>query len=623
MTGVCALLGLSLIALASAQQSKCGTNSTYDYVVIGGGNAGSVVGTRLAEAGFSVAILEAGGNYQADLPDLQVPINQGLTGGTGIEGINQDVDWGFQTQPQPGANNREIHYARGKCLGGSTASNGLIYQRGTKGSYKAWANMVNDLTFEWDNLLQYFERSVRFSPPDNSKRLENATTSFNEHVFSQSSNGSSIDVSYLNAVAPFSTWLFKALEAVGITKVDDFNSGELLGAQYSSSTVSPSSEQRSSADYIIAGAHSSTLQVCAHTLAEKVIFDDDKNAVGVEAEYKNTSFTLSARKEVIISAGAFQSPQILLLSGVGPKDTLDSLQIPIVAESPGVGQNMWDHVFFGVTFPVTLDTLTRYFNDPEYQTNQVLQYLATKSGALAGGLDFIGWEKLPEEYRSELSASTLNDLSNFPSDWPEIELISGNFFNSNYSNVATQQPKDGNQYASILAALVAPTSRGNVTIASSSASEKPIINPNWLTTETDRQVALAAFKQIRDIWNQGPLQDIVAGPEAYPGQGVESDEQILNAIRDSISPVWHASGTCKMGVDNDSLAVLDSHSRVRGVHGLRVVDASAFPLLPPGHPQSTVCKFFPLLLLLYDEKVILTITDMLAEKIADDILANR
>lgn len=189
--------------------------------------------------------------------------------------------------------------------------------------------------------------------------------------------------------------------------------------------------------------------------------------------------------------------------------------------------------------------------------------------------------------------------------------------------MATQQPKDGNQYASILAALVAPTSRGNVTIASSSASEKPIINPNWLTTETDRQVALAAFKQIRDIWNQGPLQDIVAGPEAYPGQGVESDEQILNAIRDSISPVWHASGTCKMGVDNDSLAVLDSHSRVRGVHGLRVVDASAFPLLPPGHPQSTVCKFFPLLLLLYDEKVILTITDMLAEKIADDILANR
>ncbi|CAG7993241.1 unnamed protein product [Penicillium salamii] len=593
MTGFSALLGLSLVALASAQQSKCGTNSTYDYVVIGAGNAGSVVGTRLAEAGFSVAILEAGGNYQADLPDLQVPINQGLTGGTGIEGINQDVDWGFKTQPQPGANNREIHYARGKCLGGS----------GTKGSYKAWANMVNDLTFEWDNLLQYFERSVRFFPPDTSKRLENATTSFNEHVFSQSSNGSSIDVSYLNAVAPFSTWLFKALEAVGITKVDDFNSGELLGAQYSSSTVSPSSEQRSSADYIIAGAHSSTLQVCAHTLAEKVIFDDDKNAVGVQAEYKNTSFTLSARKEVIISAGAFQSPQVLMLSGIGPKDTLDSLHIPIVAESPGVGQNMWDHVFFGVTFPVTLDTLTRYFNDPEYQTKQVLQYLATKSGALAGGLDFIGWEKLPKEYRSEMSESTLNDLSNFPDDWPEIELISGNFFNSNYSNVATQQPKDGNQYASILAALVAPTSRGNVTIASSSTSEKPIINPNWLTTETDRQVALAAFKQIRNIWNQGPLQDIVAGPEAYPGQGVESDEQILNAICDSISPVWHASGTCKMGLDNDTLAVLDSHSRVRGVHGLRVVDASAFPVLPPGHPQSTVY--------------------MLAEKIADDILANR
>lgn len=138
---------------------------------------------------------------------------------------------------------------------------------------------------------------------------------------------------------------------------------------------------------------------------------------------------------------------------------------------------------------------------------------------------------------------------------------------------------------------MAPTSRGNVTITSASARDKPIINPNWLTTETDQQVSLAAFKQIRDIWNQDPLQSIVAGPEAYPGAKVQSDEQILNAIRNSISPVWHASGTCKMGLENDTHAVLDSNSRVRGVRGLRVVDASAFPLLPPGHPQSTVCEF--------------------------------
>ncbi|KAJ5346410.1 GMC oxidoreductase [Penicillium brevicompactum] len=581
MTGLCVLLGLSVLALASAQIEPCGVNSTYDYVVVGGGNAGSVVGTRLAEGGFSVAILEAGGNYQADLPDLQVPINQGLTGGTGMDGINQDVDWNFQTQPQAGANNRELHYARGKCLGGS----------GTKGSYKTWANLVNDFTFEWDNILQYFERSVHFSPPDTSKRPENATTSFNEHVFSQSSNGSFIEVSYLNTVAPFSTWLFKALEAVGIKKVQDFNSGELLGAQYSSSTVSPISEQRSSSDYIIAGSKSSTLQVCAHTLAEKIVFDDERTAIGVQATYKNKSFTLRATKEVVLSAGAFQSPQILMLSGVGPAQTLKSLNIPIVAESLGVGQNMWDHIFFGITFPITLDTLTRYFNDPEYQTKQVLQYLASKSGALSGGLDFIGWEKIPVEYRSQFSQSTQVDLSEFPADWPEIEFISGNFFNSNYSNVAKQQPKDRHQYASILAARVAPTSRGNVTIISASASDKPIINPNWLTTETDQQVALAAFKQLRNIWKQDSLQSIVAGPEAYPGENVQSDEQILNAIRDSISPVWHASGTCRMGLENDTHAVLDSNNRVRGVHRLRVVDASAFPVLPPGHPQSTVCEF--------------------------------
>lgn len=263
---------------------------------------------------------------------------------------------------------------------------------------------------------------MRFSPPDTTKRPENATTSFNAGVFSHSSNGSSVDVSYLNTVAPFSTWLFKALEAVGIKRVQDFNSGDLLGTQYSSSTVSPTSEQRSSADYIIAGAQSSTLQVCAHTLVEKILFDGEKTAVGVQAAYKNTSFTLRATKEVVLSAGAFQSPQILMLSGIGPTQTLLSLEIPIIAESPGVGQNMWDHIFFGIAFPITLDTLTRYFNDPEYQTKQVLQYLASKSGALSGGLDFIGWEKIPREYRSQFSKSTQNDLSGFPADWPEIEV---------------------------------------------------------------------------------------------------------------------------------------------------------------------------------------------------------
>jgi choline dehydrogenase-like flavoprotein len=122
---------------------------------------------------------------------------------------------------------------------------------------------------------------------------------------------------------------------------------------------------------------------------------------------------------------------------------------------------------------------------------------------------------------------------------------------------------------------------------------KPIINPNWLTTDTDQQVAVAAFKRIRDMWQEDALQEIVAGPEAYPGPEVASDEQILEAIRDSISPVWHASGTCKMGASDDVHAVLDSQSRVRGVKRLRVVDASAFPLLPPGHPQSTVCELAP------------------------------
>jgi choline dehydrogenase len=295
-------------------------------------------------------------------------------------------------------------------------------KRGTKESYKRWADMVHDFTFEWDNILHYFERSVRFTPPNQSKRLQNATTSFNDQVFAKDSSPSLIDVSYLNFVAPFSTWFIKAMQAAGIKEIQDFNSGQLLGTQYLSSTVSPSTEQRSSADFILAGAQTSTLKICAHTMAQQVLFDDAKNAIGVQAEYKNLSFTAIARKEIIVSAGAFQSPQLLMISGIGPKDTLDSMLIPIVAESPGVGQNLWDHIFFSVSYPVSVDTFTRYFTDLEYQTNQTLQYLATQAGALSGGLDLIGWEKVPRKYRSDFPQSTLDDLAQFPADWPEVEV---------------------------------------------------------------------------------------------------------------------------------------------------------------------------------------------------------
>lgn len=217
--------------------------------------------------------------------------------------------------------------------------------------------------------------------------------------------------------------------------------------------------------------------------------------------------------------------------------------------------------------------------------------------------DFLAWEKVPSKYRSEFTASAINDLANFPTDWPETEFISGAGYVGQFTSLLTTQPKDGYQYATLLATLVAPLSRGNVTIASADTADLPIINPNWLTSTTDQQVAVAAYKRAREVFASPFMQQIVIGDEYYPGPQVQTDAQILAQYQNDLLTVWHAACTCAMGKSIAQGAVIDSNARVFGVSGLRVVDASSFPLLPPGHPQSTVYA--------------------LAEKIAASILAGQ
>lgn len=196
--------------------------------------------------------------------------------------------------------------------------------------------------------------------------------------------------------------------------------------------------------------------------------------------------------------------------------------------------------------------------------------------------------------------------------------MSGPGYVGNNSDLVTTQPKDGYEYGTILASLVAPTSLGNVTIISNDTADLPVVNPNWLGTETDQQVAVASYKRIREAFHSQAISPIVIGDEYYPGSQYSTDAEILEAIKNSVTTIYHASCTCKMGTRDDAMAVVDSRARVFGVRGLRVVDASSFAILPPGHPQSTVCKAQFVLICL---NVGLTgITDMLAEKIAADII---
>lgn len=277
-----------------------------------------------------------------------------------------------------------------------------------------------------------------------------------------------------------------------------------------------------------------------------------------------------------------------MVSGVGPAETLHRFGIDVVSALPGVGQNMWDHVFFGPSYPVHLPTLNGLANDAAAGAAAKREYQERQAGPLTSNvIEFLGWEKLPAAYRDHFSPRTRRALDWFPGDWPEVEFLGADGYVGDFSSLTNHAPRDGRNYSSILGALVAPMSRGNVTIRSASALDSPVISPNWLEHESDQQVAVAWYRRMRDVFGSRPIQSILEGAEAYPGSRVHTYRELLDEVGRSVMTVWHAACTCKMGKRDDATAVVDHRARAYGVSGMHV-DASAMPLLPPGHPQSTI-----------------------------------
>ncbi|KAJ5733442.1 Glucose-methanol-choline oxidoreductase [Penicillium malachiteum] len=575
------------------------SNTKFDYVVVGGGTAGIVIASRLAEKSYTVALVEAGGYYEYESL-AEVPVADVLPVGSDPR-TKASVDWGFVARGQGGVNGRAIHFARGKCLGGSSALNFMIYQRPTIESMDQWASAVNDSSYKFNEVLPFYKKSVTFTKPNIDERAENATTQFSSEGFDME-DGGPLQVSYPNYAQPFSSWMKLGMEDIGIKGAEDFNLGSLMGAQYCTTTIDPNSELRSSSQAsFLGGTIPPSLTVFTETLAKRVLFDDELQAAGVlvGGAFGN-DVTLTASEEVIISAGAFQSPQLLMVSGIGPSDELQKLGIKTIADRPGVGQNMWDHPFMAPSYRVRVETLTSLATNLISAVTQLLESVLRRGQLTNPIADFVAWEKIPQNLRSNWSSSTQKSLSQFSSDWPEAEYMSAAGYIGNVSNLLLDQPRDGYQYSSILGVLITPLSRGNITLKSADTSDLPIINPNWLEHQADQDIAIAMFKRIRQAFRSHAMAPIVIGEEYYPGTHVQSDTEILEFIKNHIMTLWHPACTCKMGTSSDNMAVVDSRARVFGVDKLRVVDASAFPFLPPGHPQATVY--------------------MLAEKIAHDII---
>ena len=462
----------------------------------------------------------------------------------------------------------------------SSALNQLVYQRGTKESYRLWADMVDDTSYTWDEFLPYFQKSAHYHPPDMSKRPANASVPA-PSVQAFEENGGPLEVGYLNYPVPFGSWAQKGFLELQFPTLEDMSSGALIGAQYVTQVVAPdmtrSSSQASYLSYALA-SNRQNLIVYPRTLAKHIVFDANLTATGVAvtSTIGQLPYTISARREVIISGGAIHSPQLLMVSGIGPAATLQNYSIPVLVDSPGVGQNLWDHMLFTITHRVLTQGLGR-LKDPVYFAQAVENYRTNRTGQLVNtGFDFVAWEKLPN--RTALGASAEKDLSFFPSDWPELEFIVGD----------AASPVNTNDYASIIGGLVAPLSRGFVSISSNDTTDLPVFSPNWLTHPTDQRVAIEAFRRCRAVFATEAVQPVLLGDEFVPGSNVTTDEEILAYIQQSATTIYHAACTCKMGNDTDPMAVLDSQARVRGVKSLRVVDASSFPVLPPGHPIATI-----------------------------------
>ncbi|KAF1966150.1 alcohol oxidase [Bimuria novae-zelandiae CBS 107.79] len=500
-----------------------GRNATYDYVIIGGRTAGSVVAARLVEGtNATVAVVEAGTFYELSNGNLsQVPYYSQQYSG---------LDWQSHIESGMFTGNRPLHYAQGKNLGGSSGRNPMLYNRGTKGPYDLWAEEVGDNSYRWDNFFLFFEKSINFTPPDMTLRAANASANYSTQA--QQEKSGPLHVHYPNYAQPISSYGPEAYAGAGFSPVQDFISGDLNGYNYFAFAIDLDGNTRSSAEtaFFSPAMSSGRLTVYQSSTVRKILFDRNKRAIGVEIDLPGLQpYDLNATKEVILSAGALRSPQLLMLSEIGLNATMSQLGIPTVSALDFVGQNMHDSCAIGgISFQMTTPSQT--------------SILSTEEDRI----------KADEQFR----VSGTGPLTNIGADFASVNVI-----------------------------LVATTSRGHVTINSTNVFDQPVIKTNWLSTIADQEVAVDAYRRVLST-----VENIEArvGDYTAPNSTILSDNTLLlQYIQDEgVGPIHHASITCRMGREGDATAVVDPKGRVSGVQRLRVIDSSSFGFTPPGHTQA-------------------------------------
>jgi len=508
-----------------------------DFIVVGAGSAGCAVAARLSEdPATRVVLVEAGGEDRNRW--IHIPLGFGKTF------ADPSVNWCYETEPDPGAADRRVFWPRGKVLGGSSSINGMVYIRGQAEDFDHWRQLGNT-GWSFEDVLAYFTRS------------EHQTRGADAYH----GTGGPLCVSDV-AQHPICEAFIQAAVELGFPRNDDFNGASQDGVGYHQTTTRNGRRCSTAVGYLWPAMARPNLRVITNALSEKLIFDG-RRAIGVQFRQDAGLVTARASRGVILCGGAVNSPQLLMLSGIGPREHLMELGIPVLHHLPGVGQSLQDHYSAPIKLKCRLPITV----------NDVMRSNAKK---LRAGLEYYMFHRGPLSMISSpaaLFARTRPELAS-----PDVKI--------SISPFSAERPQDGLHRFSgftTIAYQLRPESRGQIKLKSANSADPPAAYPNYLATETDQQTIVAGLKLIRRLLAHRRLQSF-AESEFQPGPAVESDEQLLDYARRRGGTVYHPTSTCKMG--NDPMAVVDPELRVHGIDGLRVADASIMPTVVSGNTNA-------------------------------------